>query len=272
LRIWELRKRCWLWDSERTELSPCRGVQYASLERAIAWLENHENDADIDDPVEETGGNVLGSATGETLSVDESQLPPERTEEEQAARAAAVQVKLAERRKVTEQKDKDDAVLKEKIRRKEGQSLAEMREKRQADDMKKIAEERKQEKLNDQRARKEVLEKIKQDRAAKEAKKNAASTPAPQPAVAVQTTPQPKKDYDECRLQLRLPTGQPLVNTFKAEDTLGDVAAFIRDTAALEEFNLMTSFPRKQYQHTDYGFSLKSLGLCPSSVVIVSKK
>ena len=33
------------------------------MERAIAWLENHENDADIDDAIEESGGNVLGSSS-----------------------------------------------------------------------------------------------------------------------------------------------------------------------------------------------------------------
>ena len=32
------------------------------MERAIAWLEAHENDPDIDDPVTESAGNVLGSA------------------------------------------------------------------------------------------------------------------------------------------------------------------------------------------------------------------
>ena len=37
--------------------------QYESLERAIAWLENHENDPDIDDPIEESGGNVPGSSS-----------------------------------------------------------------------------------------------------------------------------------------------------------------------------------------------------------------
>ena len=66
--------------------------------------------------------------------------------------------------------------------------------------------------------------------------------------------------------------GQALVNSFKAEETLGDVVAFVRDSAKLETFGLMTSFPRKQYQPSDYGFSLKSLGLCPSSVIIVSKQ
>merc|ERR1740124_434850 len=100
----------------------------------------------------------------------------------------------------------------------------------------------------------------------KEAEKGGAP---PQP-IPQTTTPQPPKQYDECKLQIRLPTGQALINSFKAEDTLGDVVAFVRDTAKLETFGLMTSFPRKQYQTSDYGFSLKSLGLCPSSVIIVS--
>ena len=41
----------------------CIAVHYESMERAIAWIENHENDADIDDPITESGGNVLGSKT-----------------------------------------------------------------------------------------------------------------------------------------------------------------------------------------------------------------
>ena len=50
------------------------------------------------------------------------------------------------------------------LRRKEGQSLAEMREKRDMEDAKKLAEERRRQKIEDQKARKAVLDKIKQDR------------------------------------------------------------------------------------------------------------
>ena len=49
-------------------------------------------------------------------------------------------------------------------RRKEGQSLAEMREKRDMEDAKLLAEERRRQKIEDQKARRAVLDKIKQDR------------------------------------------------------------------------------------------------------------
>ena len=50
------------------------------------------------------------------------------------------------------------------LRRKEGQSLAEMREKRDMEDAKLLAEERRRQKIEDQKARRAVLDKIKQDR------------------------------------------------------------------------------------------------------------
>ena len=50
------------------------------------------------------------------------------------------------------------------IRRKEGQSLGEMREKRDRDDAKALAEDRRRQKIEDEKARKAVLDKIKQDR------------------------------------------------------------------------------------------------------------
>ena len=42
--------------------------------------------------------------------------PVPLTEEEKAAKAAAVQAKIAERRKIAEEKDKEEAVMREKIR------------------------------------------------------------------------------------------------------------------------------------------------------------
>ena len=50
------------------------------------------------------------------------------------------------------------------FRRKEGQSLGEMREKRDRDDAKALAEDRRRQKIEDEKARKAVLDKIKQDR------------------------------------------------------------------------------------------------------------
>lgn len=248
-----------------------QAVHYESLERAIAWLECHENDPDIDDPVTESAGNVLGSAadTTEQSGLGE-EVPTMLTDEERAEKLAATKARIAAKRAEVEQKDKEDAVMREKIRRKDGQSLGEMREKVQRDEMQKAAEDRRKQKIADAQSKKAILEEIARDRAAKKAAQSGAVPVQPaQPATPAQ--PAPVRNYNDCRLQLRLPTGQPLINTFQAEDTLGDVVAFIRDTAGLESISLMTSFPRRQFPQSDYALSLKSLGLCPSSVIIVSK-
>jgi len=255
----------------------CIAVHYESMERAIAWLENHENDADIDEPITESGGNVLGSKTeadnsGPVAEVTEGYIP--LTEEQMAAKAAAVQEKLKERRAATAEKERQDKVQAEKIRRKEGKSLREIREEKQADDMKKLAAERRQAKIDDAKSRKKILDQIQSDRDKAKAERESAKSGAPAPAAA--PTPAPvlaaKVDYSECRLQLRMPTGAAIVHTFKADETLGDVVAFIREQNVMEEFSLGTSFPRKVFDVSEYSFSLKSAGLCPSSVLIVAKK
>lgn len=130
----------------------------------------------------------------------------EITEEERKAKTEAMQARIAERRKIAEEKDKSDAILKEKIRRKEGQSISEMREKTQQDEMKKAAEDRRRQKIEDEKARKIVLDQIKQDRAAREVERQGKSA-APRQEPVPAAPPAAPKQYDECRLQIRLPTG-----------------------------------------------------------------
>lgn len=254
----------------------CIAVHYESMERAIAWIENHENDADIDDPITESGGNVLGSKTEGDNSGPVSEEPAyiPLTEEQMEAKAAAVQEKLRERRAITAEKERQDKVQAEKIRRKEGKSLREIREEKQVEDMKKLAADRRQEKIDDAKSRKKILDQIQSDRDKAKAEREAAKGNAPAVAAvaAAPVVVAAKVDYSECKLQLRMPTGAAIVHTFKAEETLGDVVAFIREQQVLEEFSLGTSFPRKVFSTSDYSFSLKSVGLCPSSVLIVSKK
>lgn len=79
--------------------------------------------------------------------------------------------------------------------------------------MKRIAEEKRREKLEEKLARQKVLEQIERDKQARKEKFGMASSassaievtsmkPPPQPVEIAQT--QPKKDYDQCRLQVNL--------------------------------------------------------------------
>ena len=249
---------------------------------------------DIDDPVKESAGDVLDSAADTPAQSGHEEKTPgftgmtkERIEKVEAAKAeiyamrarkaelraekvAAAKALIAANKVEMERKKKEDAKEREKNRRQEGQSRLEEKVKKEREEMQKLAEDKRMQKIYDAENKKRIMERIALDKAEKKAvKAGAAPVQAPQPATYVQ--PASVRNYNKCRLQLRLPNVQPLTNTFQAEDTLGDVVAFIKDTAGLESVSLMTSFPRKQLPQSDYGNSLKSLGLCPSSVIIVSK-
>jgi len=104
----------------------------------------------------------------------------------------------------------------------------------------------------------------------------ASSTPAPVTPVkpAEPVAPAPKKDYTETKLQLRLPNGKTLTQTFGVNEPLAAVRLYVemnRDDGLTGTFNLMTSFPRKVYEGDDYDIPLEALGLVPSAVLMVTK-
>lgn len=91
------------------------------------------------------------------------------------------------------------------------------------------------------------------------------STPAVQP--------QEKKDYNECRIQIRLTDGKSIVQTFKANEQLAAVRLWIEmnRTDGPGKFNLMQTFPRKIYDEDDMMRTLKDLGLVPASSLVITK-
>lgn len=107
---------------------------------------------------------------------------------------------------------------------------------------------------------------------------------APQPvAVAPSTSqvissPSPivTKDYKETKIQIRLPNGTTLVETFDKNEQLSAVRLFVQlkqgDEPGTFPFGMMTSFPRKVFDHEDFGKSLEMLQLVPSATIIVTKQ
>ncbi len=152
--------------------------------------------------------------------------------------------------------------------------------------MKKLAEAKRREKEEARLAKQKVrdeIERDKRDRAAKFGKKSsdntatvgsspagpAAAVSSPAPAAAT-----PQKEYDQCRLQIRLPTGQALTQTFGAKESLAAVRLYVEMNRTDDPgpFTLMTSFPRKMFGNDDMEKPLTELGLVPSAVLIVTKK
>ncbi|XP_022088650.1 UBX domain-containing protein 1-like isoform X2 [Acanthaster planci] len=225
---------------------------------------------------------VHAARTGhENFSESLEEIKP-LTAEEKQEQLLRLQERMKQRQKEKAEQEKKEAVEREKLRRKQGRELVEMKQKMELDEAKKLAELKKREKQEERLARqrvKEEIERDKRERAARYGKVSAeASQPKPptQPAAppAVTATAAPKKEYDTTRLQIRLPNGSALTNSFGVSEQLAAVRLFVqlnRTDGSSAPFSLMTTFPKKVFTEEDMEKPLKELGLVPSAVLIVTK-
>merc|ERR1712013_762167 len=143
-----------------------------------------------------------------------------------------------------------EAKAKEKARIESGKDMGEIRQALAEQEIKKLAAIRRQEKEDDKKAKARVLAQI-----------EAAATA-------------PKKDYTETRVQIRLPSGAPLVQAFGVKEPLSAVRLYVqmnRTDGGAGDVKLMTNFPKKVFGDEDYDNTLENLGLVPSAVLIVTK-
>jgi len=204
------------------------------------------------------------------------------TAEEKAEQMRLLEEKLKQKRKEREEREKQDDLEREKSRVQMGKELAEAKRRLQDQEMKEILETRRRDKAEEKRARDRVKAQIEADKLVRRQKfgsgqeEGASSTPAPVTPVkpAEPVAPAPKKDYTETKLQLRLPNGKTLTQTFGVNEPLAAVRLYVemnRDDGLTGTFNLMTSFPRKTYLGEEYDMPLDVLGLVPSAVLMITK-
>merc|ERR1711992_211864 len=105
---------------------------------------------------------------------------------------------------------------------------------------------------DDKKAKARVLAQIEADKAARKAERDAAAgkkpDPAPAAAPVAAAAPAPKKDYTETRVQIRLPSGAPLVQAFGVKEPLSAVRLYVqmnRTDGGTGDVKLMTNFPKK---------------------------
>lgn len=198
------------------------------------------------------------------------------TAEEKREQLLKLQEKLKQKRLEKEEEEKREQIAREKQRRTHGKEIVSVKSKLEEDEIKKLADQRKREKMDDKLARqrvKEQIEKDKRDRAAKFAKeKESQPTTAPVPEATSSSTSSGKKEYTDCRLQIRFSSGEPLTQTFSAKEPLAAVRLFIQmKRPDVGRFSLMINFPKKVFQDDDYEKPLDQLGLVPSAVLMVGK-
>lgn len=107
-------------------------VHGGSLEGAMAWIDEHQDDADIDQPYMVRKSDTLPK--------------PPLSEEEKAKRVAAIKDKVKERKAERARQEKAEEIKREKERRERGQKIDETLEERQKLARKREAEKMKKEK------------------------------------------------------------------------------------------------------------------------------
>ena len=192
--------------------------------------------------------------------------------EEKALKVKQLQELLKLKREEKRLKEIEEEKSREKVRRKTGQEIQALKEKMEQDELKKAVIARTREKEEDKAAKERIralLEADKLERQRKlEEKKNSATN-----SVESKMNVIPKvesKEYNETRIQIRLPQGPPLTQTFHANDPLSIVYEFIvksHPEMGSSQLKLATTFPRKVLDG-EKSKTLKELGLVPSAALV----
>lgn len=144
----------------------------SSLEAAVTWIGDHQEDPDIDEP----------------LKVQPTLRKP-LTEEEKQQKLAELEAKMVARRAEREEREKKEKVERELRRRKEGKEMHKAREEYEEIQRKREAEKRKKEKEDAKRERarlKALLEQDKRERQANGGKLTGVSTLEEEEAIEKQ--------------------------------------------------------------------------------------
>ncbi|PIO63675.1 UBX domain protein [Teladorsagia circumcincta] len=96
--------------------------------------------------------------------------------------------------------------------------------------------------------------------------------PNPTSTTSKPSNPAPKTDYKEAMIQVRLPSGQAVRQSFGASEPLSAVRLWLEiNHSDGMPFGLLVPFPRKVMTDEDYDKPLKELGLVPSANFVMTR-
>ncbi|KAI9701595.1 MAG: hypothetical protein M1836_001651 [Candelina mexicana] len=272
--------------------------QDKSMEEIHA-ISSHENDPNAEPPAlqpgetakslvcNECGKRFRSQAQAEfhaskTEHVDFAESTEEiapLTEEEKKARLEELRQKLAEKRAGQSEQDKEDKKRNEAIRRKSTKETQDIKENLQKKEQLKEAAAKRREKQEEIAAKERIKAKIAADKEARRLKTekekaeregrapDSVSAAAPVPTTSSPVASKSASAYIESRLRLQTSSGT-VQKSFPVDTTLFEVAAAIGQDTGVEVQTFTQNYPKKVYDHTDWGLTLKEAGLIPSAVLI----
>ncbi|KAK5980325.1 UBX domain-containing protein 1 SAPK substrate protein 1 [Trichostrongylus colubriformis] len=226
---------------------------------------------------DENGMMFHAAKSGHENFSESTEVIASLTPEQRAQKAAELRDRIRAARAIKEEQARKEEIEKERRRREEGKRMLETREKQKEMELRAIAEERRRAKQEEAAARQRVLDQIKLDREARKAKASGLPPPEPSapvsaPATAAHSKPTPKTDYKEAMIQVRLPSGQAVRQSFGASEPLSAVRLWLEiNHSDGMPFSLLMPFPRKLITEEDYDKPLKELGLVPSANFVMTR-
>ncbi|KAH7731724.1 UBX domain-containing protein [Aphelenchoides avenae] len=177
--------------------------------------------------------------------------------------------RLAWKKKIDAEKEKEEARQKELKRIADGKAMLEARDKQKDREIREAAEAQRRQKQDDAATLKRLREQIKADKEERARKAQASQQNAPQPEPAAPAAPvNTPIPTENCRIQCRFPNGSTLVKEFRSAEPLQNVVDAIKEDGRLPgQFFLVQTYPRKQLD--DYSKSFLDHGLTPSAVLLV---
>lgn len=211
------------------------------------------------------------------------QLAP-LTEEEKKARLEELRQKLAAKRANQAAEDKATNKRNEEIRKKHTKEHDDAKEELQRKEQIKEAAKKRQEKADDIAAKKRIKDKIEADKLARKQKAEQEKAMRANPAAYDPGAPaagaaaaggagliQQKATANHSEARLRLQTkGGNVMKTFPAETTLFEVAHALESESGTQATSFTQNFPKKVFDQSDFGLTLKEAGLVPSAALIVN--
>jgi hypothetical protein len=198
------------------------------------------------------------------------------TEAEKAARLQELREKLAAKRAGQADEDKIAQRRNEEIRKKHTRENDDVKEELRKKEQIKEQKAKKQEKLDEAAAKKRIKDQIEADKRARKAKADEekamrANPDAYNPGAPAAAAAAPAKvsaNHAEARLRLQTEGGN-VMKTFPAETTLFEVAHALKEESGVQASSFTQNFPKKVWDHDDFGMTLKEAGLAPSAALIV---
>ena len=213
----------------------------------------------------------------------EEELAP-LTEEEKKAKLEELKQKLAMKRAAQSEEDREANKKNDQIKKKHTKETEDAKEELAKKEQIKDAQKKRQEKIEDIAAKKRIKDKIEADKAERRRKVEQEKAMRANPAAfnpgaptvsssaggAAVTAAAPKAtaSHSEARLRLQTPSGNVMKN-FPAETTLFEVAHALNQEAGLAATSFTQNFPKKVFDQSDFGMTLKEAGLVPSAALIV---